>query len=275
MNEAERAANFEKFWDIGGLPFFGSFGDLLTNKEANEEVIEWWKGKVREIVHDPEVADLLIPKGDIFGGKRLCAGTNYFETYNRDNVSLVDVSGLGIERFTETGLIAAGHEYDLDVVVCATGFDAMTGSVVRMDITGIDGMTIADKWADGPHNYLGIGVAGFPNLFNMQGPGSPSVFATMVTGIEHQGDWITDCITHMSDGGCTRIDTTADAETTWGERVAQVAEPSLRSSCDSWYIGSNIEGKPRVFMPWIGGFPAYVESCDEVAENDYRGFVMS
>ncbi len=275
MNEAERAANFEKFWDIGGLPFFGSFGDLLTNKEANEEVIEWWKGKVREIVHDPEVADLLIPKGDIFGGKRLCAGTNYFETYNRDNVSLVDVSGLGIERFTETGLIVAGHEYDLDVVVCATGFDAMTGSVVRMDITGIDGMTIADKWADGPHNYLGIGVAGFPNLFNMQGPGSPSVFATMVTGIEHQGDWITDCITHMSDGGCTRIDTTADAETTWGERVAQVAEPSLRSSCDSWYIGSNIEGKPRVFMPWIGGFPAYVESCDEVAENDYRGFVMS
>ncbi|MFT5267031.1 MAG: cyclohexanone monooxygenase [Acidimicrobiales bacterium] len=275
MDEADRVANFEKYWGIGGLPFFGSFGDLLTNKAANEVVIEWWKGKVREIVDDPHVAELLIPKADIFGGKRLCAGTNYFETYNRDNVTLVDLSALGIERFTETGVAAAGQEYELDTIVCATGFDAMTGSVVRMDITGLDGKKIADKWAEGPHNYLGLGVAGFPNLFNMQGPGSPSVFATMVTGIEHQGDWITDCLTHMVNEQYTRIDPTPEAEAAWVERVAQVAKPSLRSTCDSWYIGSNIDGKPRVFMPWIGGFPAYVESCDEVAENNYRGFVLS
>jgi cyclohexanone monooxygenase len=187
----------------------------------------------------------------------------------------VDLSALGIERFTETGVAAAGQEYELDTIVCATGFDAMTGSVVRMDITGLDGKKIADKWAEGPHNYLGIGVAGFPNLFNMQGPGSPSVFATMVTGIEHQGDWITDCLTHMVNEQYTRIDPTPEAEAAWVERVAQVAKPSLRSTCDSWYIGSNIDGKPRVFMPWIGGFPAYVESCDEVAENNYRGFVLS
>ena len=139
MDEADRAAQFEKYWDIGGLPFLGSFGDLLTNKAANEAVIEWWKGKVRQIVDDPRVAELLIPNGDVFGGKRLCAGTNYFETYNRSNVSLVDVSESGIERFTPTGLVAAGTDYDLDVIVCATGFDAMTGSVVRIDITGLGG----------------------------------------------------------------------------------------------------------------------------------------
>ena len=275
MDEADRAAQFEKYWEIGGLPFLGSFGDLLSNKAANEAVIAWWKSKVRHIVDDPAIAELLIPNGDVFGGKRLCAGTNYFETYNRSNVSLVDVSEYGIERFTPTGLLAAGSDYDLDVIVCATGFDAMTGSVVRIDITGLGGQTIAEKWADGPHNYLGLRIAGFPNLFNMQGPGSPSVFATMVTGIEHQGDWITDCIRSMNTNGHTRIGATADSEAAWVERVAQVAEPSLRSNCDSWYIGSNIEGKPRVFMPWIGGFPAYVEACSRVAENEYEGFVLS
>lgn len=275
LEEPERSENFEKFWQIGGLPFLGSFGDLLSNKAANEAVTEWWKHKVRAIVDDPATAEKLIPNGDIFGGKRLCAGTNYFETYNRTDVTLVDVSGDGIARFTPTGLIAEGQAYDLDVIVCATGFDAMTGSVVRMDITGPDGDTMERKWADGPHNYLGMTVAGFPNLFNMQGPGSPSVFATMVTGIEHQGDWITACIADMRNRGLTRIDTTVDAEQAWVERVAEVAEPSLRSTCDSWYIGSNVEGKARVFMPWIGGFPAYVEICDEVVANDYDGFVRT
>ena len=275
MDEADRAAQFEKYWDIGGLPFLGCFGDLLSNKAANDAVIEWWKGKVRQIVDSPAVAELLIPRGDIFGGKRLCAGTNYFETYNRSNVRLVDISESGIERFTASGLVAAGVDYELDVIVCATGFDAMTGSVVRIDITGRGNQTIAEKWADGPHNYLGLGIAGFPNLFNMQGPGSPSVFATMVTGIEHQGDWITDCVRNMKAAGQTRIEPTAESEAAWVERVAQVAEPSLRSTCDSWYIGSNIEGKTRVFMPWIGGFPTYVEVCHQVADNNYEGFVLS
>lgn len=275
MDEPERSANFEKYWNIGGLPFLGCFGDLLSNKAANDAVIKWWTGKVYDIVDDPVVAELLIPKGDIFGGKRLCAGTEYFETYNRSNVRLVDVSESGIERFTASGLVAAGAEYELDVIVCATGFDAMTGSVVRMDITGLGEQSIAHKWADGPHNYLGLGIAGFPNLFNLQGPGSPSVFATMVTGIEHQGDWITDCLRHMKSSGHTRIEAAPASERAWVERVAHVAEPSLRSDCDSWYIGSNIEGKPRVFMPWIGGFPAYVDACNQVAENGYAGFVLS
>jgi cyclohexanone monooxygenase len=190
-------------------------------------------------------------------------------------VTLVDVRRSGIERFTPTGLIAEGREYELDVIVCATGFDAMTGSVVRIDIEGPDGTTIADKWRDGPDNYLGITINGFPNLFNMTGPGSPSVFATMVTGIEHQGDWIVDAMSHMLEHGFTRIESTVEAEKGWVAEVARVAEPSLRSKCDSWYIGSNIAGKPRVFMPWIGGFPAYVDACQRVVDAGYAGFQLT
>lgn len=278
VSDQERFEQLERHWEIGGLPFLGAFGDILFNADVNRLVIEYWQSKIRKIVDDPVVAEALIPKGDIFGGKRLCAGTNYYETYNRSNVALVDISADGsggdggIERFTPTGLRAGGVDYELDVIVCATGFDAMTGSVVRMDITGLDGVTIKDRWADGPHNYLGLAVDGFPNLFNLQGPGSPSVFATMVTGIEHQVDWITDCITWMDEHGHRTIAPTLEAVEDWVDEVAAVAEPSLRSKCDSWYIGSNIEGKPRVFMPYIGGFPRYVETCRAVADDGYRGF---
>ena len=272
VTDEERHRQYERWWEIGGLPFLGAFGDTLFDLEANRLVTEYWQGKVRQIVDDPEVAELLIPRGDIFGGKRLCAGTGYYETYNRDDVTLVDVSQGGIERITPAGLIAGGTEYELDVIVFATGFDAMTGSVVRLDITGPDGTTVAEKWRDGPHNYLGLMINGFPNLFNLQGPGSPSVFATMVTGIEHQVDWITDCLAWLADRGLTTIEPTAEAERRWVAEVAAVAEPSLRSTCDSWYLGSNIPGKPRVFMPYIGGFPRYVETCRAVADDGYRGF---
>ncbi|MCL4146941.1 UNVERIFIED_CONTAM: hypothetical protein GTU68_048636 [Idotea baltica] len=275
VSDEERRTQLDHQWEIGGLPFLGAFGDILFNQDANRLVIDYWQQKIRDVVQDPAVAEILIPDGDIFGGKRLCAGTNYYETYNRDNVNLVDVSEGGIERVTPGGLRAGGVDYDLDVIVCATGFDAMTGSVVRMDITGPDGTTIKDRWADGPHNYLGLTISGFPNLFNLQGPGSPSVFATMVTGIEHQVDWITECISWMDSNGHRRIEPTAEAEQAWVAEVAEVAEPSLRSKCDSWYIGSNIEGKPRVFMPYIGGFPRYVESCQAVADDGYRGFELS
>ncbi|MEM7092453.1 MAG: NAD(P)/FAD-dependent oxidoreductase [Actinomycetota bacterium] len=267
----EREQRFEAFWGNGGLPFLGVFGDLLTSPEANRIVTEWWQSKIRAVVDDPETAEALIPDGDIFGGKRLCCGTDYFETYNRDDVTLVDVSEAGIDRVTERGVVANGVEHELDVLICATGFDAMTGSVIRMDLAGPDGTTIAQKWADGPHNYLGILINGFPNLFNMQGPGSPSVFATMLTGMEHQGDWIVDCLEHMRSTGRTRVEATADDEAAWVLRVAEVAEPSLRSKCDSWYLGSNIDGKPKVFMPWIGGFPAYVDICADVIEDDWAG----
>ena len=270
----ERSAQLESQWEIGGLPFLGAYGDILLDRAANDLVVDFWKEKVQAVVDDPAVAELLIPNGDIFGGKRLCAGTNYYETYNRDNVTLVDVGAAGIEGFTPTGLYAGETSYELDAIVCATGFDAMTGSVIRMDLTGPDGTTIKQRWSDGPDNYLGLAIDGFPNLFNTQGPGSPSVVATMVTGIEHQGDWIVECMSWMRDRGHSRIEARSDVVADWVQVVADAAQPSLRSKADSWYIGSNIEGKPRVFMPYIGGFPTYVGICADVAANDYEGFTV-
>ena len=272
VSPTERNERLERQWQIGGLPFLGAFGDILFDRRANELVAQWWADKIREIVDDPRVAELLIPKGDIFGGKRLCAGTGYYETFNRDDVTLVDVSGTGIERFTEAGLVAEGNEYEFDTVVFATGFDALTGSVVRIDISGSDGSTIAEHWSTGPDTYLGLGIAGFPNLFNLQGPGSPGVFVTMVTGIEHQTDWIIDCLGWMRDRGLTRCEATAEAQREWVEEVDRAASISLRSQCDSWYTGANVPGKHRRFMPYIGGFPAYRQACADVADDDYRGF---
>ncbi|MEL7155570.1 MAG: NAD(P)/FAD-dependent oxidoreductase [Actinomycetota bacterium] len=274
VTPAERFEQLERHWEIGGLPFLGAFGDILFDEEANRLVAEYWAGKVRAIVDDPAVAELLIPNGDIFGGKRLCAGTDYLETFNRPDVTLVDVSSTGIDGFTATGLVAGGVDYELDDVVFATGFDALTGSVVAIDIAGPDGTTMAEAWSGPPGSYLGLAVAGFPNLFNLQGPGSPGVFVTMVTGIEHQTDWIVDCLAWMRRHGITRCEATDEAQQQWGDVVDAAAEVSLRSKCDSWYTGANVPGKHRKFMPYIGGFPAYRQACAEVAENDYRGFVF-
>ncbi len=268
----ERRARFEAQWEIGGLPFLGAFGDLLTSEEANQSVSAFWRDKVREIVDDPATADLLTPHGHIFGCKRLCAGTNYYETFNRPNVTLVDIRGSGIERLTPTGVRAASRDFELDAIVCATGFDAMTGSVTKIRITGVNGLTIQQKWHSGPDTYLGLAVAGFPNMFNMAGPGSPSVLATMVTCIEQHGDWIADCMSWMRSKRKTRIEATPAAEAAWAQEVAAAASASLRSNCDSWYVGSNVAGKARVFMPYIGGYPRYVEICDEVAADGYKGF---
>ncbi|MDA3038333.1 MAG: NAD(P)/FAD-dependent oxidoreductase [Actinomycetota bacterium] len=270
----ERRARLDRQWEIGGLPFLGAFGDVLTDLEANRMVADYWAERVREVVDDPAVADLLIPDGDIFGGKRLCAGTGYYETYNRDNVTLVDVSGAGIERFTPNGLVAGGRKYELDAIVFATGFDALTGSVVAIDLAGPDGTTMADRWSNGTDTLLGLSVSGFPNLFNLQGPGSPGVFVTMVTGIEHQTDWIVDCLAWMRSRDLTRCEATAEAEQRWVAEVANAATRSLRPTVDSWYSGANVAGKHRGFMPYIGGFPAYRQACHDVAANNYRGYVF-
>ena len=275
VSPEERHARFEAQWKIGGLPFLGAFGDLLTSVEANRLVTEFWRGKIREIVRDEKVADLLTPRGDVFGCKRLCSGTDYYETFNRSNVTLVDVSVSGIERFTRTGLRAAGRDYELDAIICATGFDAMTGSITRIAITGRGGLTIQDAWRDGPGTYLGLAVHGFPNLFNMTGPGGPSVLGNMVTMAEQHGDWIAACIAHMRETGRTRIEATPDAQRAWGAEVEAAASASLRSTCNSWYVGSNVPGKARVFMPYIGGFPPYEAACNGVAATGYSGFAVS
>ena len=267
----ERRERLDQQWEIGGLPFLGGFNDILTNEDANREVAGYWRDRVSEIVKDDEVLDRLTPD-EIFGCKRLCAGTNYYEMFNRNNVTLVDISNKGIEMLSESGLRAEGKDYNLDMIIYATGFDAMTGSVTRIEITGANGQTIQEKWADGPHTYMGLSISGFPNMFNMVSAGSPSVLATMVTCAEQHGDWIGDCLEYMRANSYTRIDATPQAEADWDAEVNRAADASLRVKCDSWYVGSNVEGKARVFAPYIGGWPPYISKCTAIAQNGYEGF---
>ena len=269
----QREKQYEEFWERGGLPFLGAYGDLLFDKEANDTIAEFAKRKIHEVVKDPEVAALLTPD-NIFGCKRLCVDTGYYETYNKPHVSLVDVSKSPIERITPGGLVVDGVEYAADVLICATGFAAMTGSFDRIKITGRDGVPLTKKWEAGPRTFLGLSTHGFPNFFMITGPGSPSVLASMIQSIEQHVDWMTDCIAHMRDIGADTIEPTLEDQDAWVEHVNEVAEISLRSTCSSWYVGANIPGRPRVFMPYIGGFPIYVDRCNQSMDKGFEGFVI-
>jgi cyclohexanone monooxygenase len=269
----ERDQQYEEAWARGGLPFLGAYGDLLFEKAANDTIADFARAKIRGIVKDPATAELLCPD-NVFGCKRLCVDTGYFETYNMPHVKLVDVSRTPIERFTADGIEVNGIAYPLDAVVCATGFAAMTGSFDKIRITGRNGLTLAEKWRAGPRAYLGIASVGFPNLFMITGPGSPSVLASMIQAIEQHVDWLADCIGHMRDVGATSIEPTLRDEDAWVEHVNDVSTVSLRSTCSSWYVGTNIAGRPRVFMPYIGGFPVYVQKCNEVMSGGFDGFVL-
>jgi cyclohexanone monooxygenase len=269
----DRDKQYEEAWARGGLPFLGSYGDLLFEKAANDTIADFTRRKIRGVVKDPATADLLCPD-NVFGCKRLCVDTGYFETYNLPHVKLVDVSRTPIERFTADGIEVNGVEYPLDAVVCATGFAAMTGSFEKIRITGRNGVTLSEKWRAGPRAYLGIASVGFPNLFMITGPGSPSVLASMIQAIEQHVDWLADCMGHMRDVGATSIEPTLDDEDAWVAHVNDVSTVSLRSTCSSWYVGTNIAGRPRVFMPYIGGFPIYVQKCNEVMSGGFNGFVL-
>ena len=270
---AARERHYEDYWRRGGLGFLGAFSDLLLNQASNDSAAEFVRGKIRSVVKDPTVARLLSPS-NVFGCKRLCVDTGYYETFNLPHVSLVDVSETPIRRFTETGLAVADRHYDFDAIVCATGFAAMTGSLDRIRITGRNGMTLKEKWKAGPRTYLGLTSAGFPNFFTVTGPGSPSVLANMMPAIEQHVDWITHCLLRMEEAGARTIEPVAANEDDWVGHVNDVASESLRSTCSSWYIGANIPGRPRVFMPYIGGFPAYLERCNAEAESGYAGFTI-
>jgi cyclohexanone monooxygenase len=270
---AEREKLYEEAWQRGGLPFLGAFGDLLFEKEANDTIAEFARRKIRGIVKDHVTADLLCPE-NVFGCKRLCVDTGYFETYNLPHVKLVDVSNKRIERFTAGGIVVDGVEYGVDAIVSATGFAAMTGSFDRIAITGRNGLTLSEKWRAGPRTYLGLASSGFPNFFMITGPGSPSVLASMIQAIEQHVDWLIDCIGHMRDVGAATIEARVEDEDAWVEHVNEVSKVSLRSTCSSWYVGTNIPGRPRVFMPYIGGFPIYVQKCNEVMSNGFDGFVL-
>jgi cyclohexanone monooxygenase len=273
VSAEEREQQYEEAWARGGLPFLGSYGDLLFEKAANDTIADFARRKIRRLVKDPATADLLCPD-NVFGCKRLCVDTGYFETYNLPHVKLVDVSRTPIERFTSDGIEVNGIEYPLDAVVCATGFAAMTGSFDKIRITGRNGLTLAEKWRAGPRAYLGIASAGFPNLFTITGPGSPSVLASMIQAIEQHVDWLADCMAHMRDIGAATIEPKREDEDAWVEHVTDVSTVSLRSTCSSWYVGANIPGGPRVFMPYIGGFPVYVQKCNEVMSAGFDGFVL-
>jgi cyclohexanone monooxygenase len=271
----ERDRIFEEAWREGAFAMMQAFKDLRTSREANDVAAEFVRRKIRQIVKDPRVAELLCPKNYPIGTKRLCLDVDYFQTFNRDNVTLVDIQKNPICDITPTGLRTANGSYDVDVLVFATGFDAMTGPLLRMNITGAGGVSLRHKWEEGPRTYLGLTVAGFPNLFMITGPGSPSVLASMITAIEQHVDLIGDTIVHLDDKGCQVIEATPEAEDRWVQHVNEVADATLYKYANSWYLGANIPGKPRVFMPYVGGFNTYAQRCEQMVTNDYEGFVLS
>jgi cyclohexanone monooxygenase len=270
----EREAAFEDRWRIGGFSLLGAFADLMTNLHANELAAEFVRGKIRRIVRDPATAALLCPSYPI-GCKRLCVDSGYYDTYNLPNVTLVDVGTHPIDAITPGGLLTGGREHRFDTLVLATGFDAFTGPLTRIDLRGRGGLRIQDKWRAGPLNYLGLAVAGFPNLFNIGGPGSTSAFTNFFVAIEHHVDWIADCLAWLDAQGHATIEPSADAEARWMAQVNAAPQKTIYLGCNSWYLGANIPGKPRIFMPLVGGFPAYAERCTAVAKRGYDGFIFA
>ena len=269
----EIRAECERRWKLGGLYIYGSFADMLANQQANDIVAGFVREKIRDTVHDPAVADLLTP-ASVIGCKRICADTGYFETYNRDNVTLVDISDHPIDEITPNGIRVGDRTYEVDAIVSATGFDAMTGSLDRIDIRGKAGTLLKDKWAAGPRTYLGLTTSGFPNMFVICGPGSPSVLTNMINAIEQHADFVADSIEYLRERDLRLIEATVEAENAWVDHVNEVAGETLLLGCNSWYLGANVPGKPRVFMPYLG-FPDYIDKCDTVAANGYEGFQLS
>ena len=273
--EEERLCAYEAKWAEGGsISFLYSFTDLLINGESNETASEFVRRKIRATLKDPKTAELLCPNDHPIGTKRLILDTDYYETYNRDNVTLVDIRSRPIEEITSTELRTADIDYALDAIVFATGFDAMTGAMKEIDIHTDAGMSIREKWEHGPRTYLGIMIAGFPNLFMITGPQSPGVKSQMILACEQHVDWIADCIQYLRDHAFSRIEAEEDAEDAWVRHNNEVADRTLYPLANSWYVGANIPGKPRVFMPYVGGVAAYKNKCDEIAASGYEGFRM-
>ena len=273
--QEERDATYQRGWDAGSLTeLITSFTDTLTDREANETAAEFIRGRIREIVDDPEVAEALSPRSYPVGTKRPCLDTNYYQTFNEAHVELVNLRETPLMEITPKGVRTSDQEREFDAIVFATGFDAMTGALLAVDIRGEGGRSLRDKWAEGPRTYLGLMIAGFPNLFTITGPSSPSVLSNMMVSIEQHVEWITDCIAHMRENDLRTIDPTVEAEDAWVSHVEMVGDATLYPQTDSWYMGANVPGKPRVFMAYIGGVGVYREKCDEVVANGYEGFAF-
>jgi cation diffusion facilitator CzcD-associated flavoprotein CzcO len=271
----ERQARFEELWAQPGFAkWFGNFRDVMSNKVANEMFAEFVRNKIRERVKDPKVAEKLVPKNHAFGTKRVPLESGYYEQFNRDNVLLVDLRESPIERITPKGVKTSDAEYELDVIVYATGFDAVTGPLTRIDIRGEGGLSLKDKWAEGPRTYLGIQSVGFPNLLTLVGPHNGATFCNMPRCIEQNVEWVTDCIRYLREKGFTRIAATPEAEEAWTEHVNELAVGTLLSETDSWFFGANIPGKKRTVLMYLGGALVYRKKVDEVAAKGYEGFVL-
>jgi cyclohexanone monooxygenase len=275
----EREQEFDKMWDTGGFAFWlANYQDMFFSKEANDVIADYLRRKIRSTVNDPAIAEKLTPKTYPYGTKRQPLDTNYFETFNKKNVVLVDASADGpIEEITPKGIRAGGREYPLDIIVIATGFDALTGSLKKLDIKGRGGRTLAQEWEDGPQTYLGLAIAGYPNLFTITGPQSPSVLSNVPVSIEQHVEWITECIAHMRRNKLATIEASPQAQDAWGAHVAEVVNSTLMPGANSWYMGANIAGKARRFLPYLGpeGVGGYRRKCAEVAEKGYEGFVFA
>ena len=275
VSEGERQAKFEQAWGFGTFALQSVFNDISSNPGSNAAAAAFVHDKIRGIVNDPKVAEKLLPKTFPFGTKRLCLDTGYYATFNRDNVSLVDIRETPIERITKAGIKTTDAEYPFDLIVFATGFDAVTGPLFALNLTGVGGVTLNDAWKDGPQSYLGLMVSGFPNLFTVNGPSSPSVLANMLQTIEHHVDWIADCIAYTDKNGFARVEADEAAQVAWAHEVANMAKRTLYTKANSWYMGANVLGKPRVFLMYIGGLDTYVDRCDQIVQGGYVGFNFS
>jgi cyclohexanone monooxygenase len=271
----ERRAKYESRWSRGGLTFMAVYNDLALDKAANDTAANFVREKIAEIVRDPQTAKLLQPNNHPIGSKRICIDSDYFAAFNRPNVTLVDIWSNPIEEILPNAVRTGGKDYEVDALVLATGFDAMTGSVAKIDIRGRNGQTLNQKWAEGPKTYLGLMSAGFPNLFIITGPGSPSVLSNMMVSIEQHVDWIAGCVAWMRDRGLASMEANKEAEDQWVAHVNEVAHTTLYPQANSWYMGANIPGKPQIFMPYIGGVGVYRQICNDVAAKGYEGFTMT
>ena len=275
ISPEEREAVYEELWTMGGPGFLrNSFQDIMVSEEANDTCADFVRNKIGKIVKDPIVAEKLKPRGYPIGTKRICLDEGYYETFNRDNVTLVDIKSDPIERFTEVGIVVAGHEYPLDTVVFATGYDAFTGSLFKINIRGRNGVTLQEKWADGPVNYLGLMISDFPNFFNLQGPGSPSIFANVVSGTEQQVNWVADAIGYLGKNSYVSIETTPHAERGWLTYCDDIVKDTLFAKAQSWWVGTNVPGKKRFFYAFAGGYQDYAAKCQASADAGYLGFKL-
>ena len=275
VDETERQQEYERRWARGGANFTHSFNDIYSDRQANDTAAEFVRGKIRDLVKNPTVAALLSPTDHAIGTKRICVDTDYYETFNQDHVNLVSLKATPILEIVPTGIRTESVTYELDSIVFATGYDAVTGSLDRIDIRGKGGLALKTKWSEGPRTYLGLMSAGYPNLFLITGPQSPSVLTNVIVAIEQHVDWIARCLSHMQASHVGTTEPTLQAENEWVDHVGEIASKTLFASANSWYTGANIPGKPRVFLPYIGGLGNYTVICEDVVANGYRGLAFS